>query len=170
MSLGLSSAVFVFFFSSLFGQNPVVQKTGDTNQVVAYDSVRETLTKETQVALHLPVFIPFSDDSRNPVFAILDSADSKGYEIQLAWSADCKGGNSCHLGSIQGSTAPIPTEGRKIPVSLRGGVRGYFVSATCGAFCAEAKIIWSQDGAHYAVGIKAGDEKILLKMANSAIR
>jgi hypothetical protein len=169
MPLSLSSVVLVVVLSGLSWQNPVAQKTV-TNEVVAYDSVRERLTRETQVPLHLPIFIPFTDDSSNPVFAILDSTDPRSYEIQLAWSADCKGGNWCHLGSIQGSTNPISIEGRKIPVSLRGGIRGYFVSSRCYAYCTEATILWSQDGAHYAIGIKAGDEKLLLKMANSAIR
>jgi hypothetical protein len=170
MPLSLSSAVLVAVISSLFRPDPFVQEAEVTKEIVAYTSVRDKLAKETQVPLHLPTFIPFSGDSRNPVFAILDSTDSRSYEIQLAWSGDCTGGNWCHLGSIQGSTNPISAEGRRIPVSLRGGVRGYFVKSRCYAFCTEAMILWSQDGAHYAVGIKAGDEKVLLKMANSAIK
>jgi hypothetical protein len=169
MPLSLSSVVLVVVLSGLFWQEPAAQKTV-TNQVVAYDSIRERLIKETKVPLHLPAFIPFTGDSSNPVFAILDSTDMGRYEIQLAWSADCNGGNWCHLGSIQGSTDPISIEGRKIPVSLRGGVKGYFVSSRCYAYCTDATILWSQDGAHYSIGIKAGDEKLLLKMANSAIR
>jgi hypothetical protein len=34
----------------------------------------------------------------------------------------------------------------------------------------ETVILWSQDGSYYAVGIKAGDEKTVLKMTNSAIQ
>ena len=170
MSLGLSSSILVAVIYNLLGQNPVVQKKGDATEVIAYAHVREKLAKETPVPLHLPTFIPFSGDSNNRVFAILDSTDLRSYEIQLAWSGDCAGGNWCHLGSIRGSLDPIPIEGRRIPVSLRGQVRGYFIKSRCYAFCSEAMLLWSQDGAHYAVGIKAGDEKILVRMANSAVR
>ncbi len=119
MPVGLSAAVLVAVISSPFGRVSVAQRTGDSKNVVAYASVREKLTKETQVPLHLPTFVPFSDDSSYPVFAILDSTDSRSYKIQLAWSGDCKGGNWCHLGSIQGSISPISAEGRRIPVSFK---------------------------------------------------
>ena len=153
----------------IFWQNSSVQKVGDTDALVGYANIRETLPNETRVPLRLPTFIPFLGTAQNPVFSILEKKDLRNYKILLAWAKDCNGGNWCHLGSIQGSADPIPIDGYKVPISLGGGIRGYFVPSHCYAFCTEATIMWRQDGNHYAVGIKGGDEKTVLKMADSAV-
>lgn len=154
---------------SFYWQDSSAQRAGATDALVGYAYIRETLPDATRVPLHLPTFIPFIGDAQNPVFSILEAKDSGSYAIQLAWAADCTGGNWCHLGSIRGSANPIPIEGPGVPVSLHRGITGYFVRSRCYAFCTEATILWTQDENHYAIGVKAGDEKIVVKMANSAI-
>jgi hypothetical protein len=139
-----------------------------------------TVRQKTRVPLRLPAFVPFSDaDNKEEkrgageetLYAILDHANTDSYSIQLAFGKDCEGGNACHVGELGGSTVfhdDYPDQ-PKIPVKLRGGIRGFFVVATCGAHCDDSVIYWSEKKYHYLVALKAGSKKELLQMANSAI-
>jgi hypothetical protein len=140
-----------------------------TDGVVSYRKVKARLEATMNIPLRLPTFVPFSGDPEHPVFAIPQTVSSENYEIQLAWSADCNGGNWCHLGSIEGSSKPFSIDGHRSSVSLHKGIKGSFVASTCDAYCSEARIYWSQDDHYYEVGIKAGHKAPLVKMANSAI-
>jgi hypothetical protein len=74
-----------------------------------FANVRPTLRKATDVPLRLPEFIP-DVSSDNPAYAILESVDRHNYEVQLAWSSDCNGGNACHYGAVRGSINPLLAE------------------------------------------------------------
>lgn len=126
------------------------------------------LKAQTQVPVFLVGDIPNVEQSE-PLYAILASATASGYQILLAFTENCNGGNACRLGSISGQAeAETPSlEGQ--PVALRDGITGYFVEATCGANCSDATLTWEQEGYRYTIGIKAGNEADLVAMANSAI-
>ena len=134
-----------------------------------FANVRPTLRKATDVPLRLPEFIP-DVSSDNPAYAILESVDRHNYEVQLAWSSDCNGGNACHYGAVRGSINPLLAERRKkIPVRLQHGIKGYFVGFTCGAHCDDSSVGWREGEHHYSISLKAGKMRDLVKMANSAI-
>ena len=145
-------------------------KSVSTEKQDVFASVMPELRKQTRVPLRLPSFLPDSGDKDSPVYAILESADPQGYEIQLAWTEDCNGGNACHYGTVQGSvTPPAEDSGRKVPVILAGGIKGYFIDSSCGAHCSDSWVRWSENGFHYSIGIKAEKKRNLVRVANSAI-
>ena len=134
-----------------------------------FGSVRSSL-KGTNVPLRLPTFIPDDGDKHNPLYPILEEVDKHGYEIQIAWTEDCNGGNACHYGTVQGSDSPIAgSDGKRVPVTLERGIKGSFITSTCGAHCDDSSISWSENGFYYYISIKAEDLKRLTKVANSAI-
>ena len=135
-----------------------------------FASVRSSLLQQTQVPLRLPGFLPDDGDKDWPIHAILESASQRGYDIQLAWEEDCTGGNYCHYGYVQGSLDPlVENDGKRVPVILKGGIKGHFIPFTCGAHCDDATIGWSENGYHYSIGLKAGKIKTMIRVANSAI-
>jgi hypothetical protein len=127
------------------------------------------LKQKTQIKILLPKFIPESD-GENPIYAIIEAASPKKYDILLGFSPDCSGGTACRLGllSAEAVTRKTPRLTGK-PVSLAKGITGYFVDFSCGANCSDATLSWRQQGVQYTVGLKAGDRTSLVKMANSAI-
>jgi len=171
----ITSAVFSLLVSlwvipsSLSGVHlrKAAEHPAQTNTVFA--KVKRDLLGKTDVPLRLPSFLPYADRG-NPIYAIVQSVDRASYQIELAWTPDCLGGNNCHYGAVRGSAAPIVEGGgvRK-PILLKGGIKAYFIDFTCGAHCDDAVIDWSESGYHYSVGMKAGKEATLLKIANSAI-
>ena len=149
--------------------SPAAAQTA-VSEVRGYRSVQDELAKRTNVPPRLPTFIPYASDKAVPMFAILESAGDEGYAIQLATSADCLGGNWCHMGEIRGSTRPLDRDGRRTPVVLREGLRGDFIDFTCGAHCDDSEILWNESGYYYSVSMKAANKDTLVKMVNSAIQ
>ena len=127
------------------------------------------LKDQTGLPIRLPVYIPESDGP-NPIYALLQSANASKYEIRLAFTSDCTGGNACSLGSTfaEAITPQSPVLTGKA-VALANGITGYFTDATCGANCSDATLTWEQNSVRYTVAIKAGKVATLVKMANSAI-
>jgi hypothetical protein len=135
-----------------------------------FGDVRPVLQQKTRVPLRLPSYISSSGDKEVTLYAILEVAELSRYEIQLAWDKNCLGGNACHEGTIGGSTDPLVEQNRpKVPVTLKGGIRGYFIDTECGAHCGDSSISWKQGRYYYSIGIKAERKTTLIKMANSAI-
>jgi hypothetical protein len=133
--------------------------------------VLQRLREETKVPLRLPSFIPFSDDLDTPLYSSISYMNDTSYDIELSWSQDCSGGNSCHFGSIHGSKES--QKNRKIiqfNVDLKPGLKGYFSPATCGGTgCTDAVLAWMENGYNYSVTMKAGKKEEMVRMAKSAI-
>jgi len=179
-------AVFLLVSASNFHKSAIAN-TNNQSQLIAQQSKTELhpvfklilpkLKQKTQIQILLPKFIPESD-GENPIYAIVETATQKKYDILLGFSPDCTGGTACRLGVLSGEAVT-----RKTPrltgktVSLAKSITGYFVDFTCGAGCSDATLTWRQQGVQYTVGIKAGDgcanvcdeRTSLIKMANSAI-
>jgi hypothetical protein len=171
--------VFLLVSVSSF-HNSAIANTNNQSQLIAqgqsriqshpvFKSILPKLKQKTQIKLLLPKFIPESD-GENPIYANIEAATQKSYEISLAFSPDCNGASACRLGAVTAEAV-----NRKTPrltgkrVSLAKGITGYFVDFTCGAGCSDATLTWRQQGVQYVVGLKAGDRTSLIKMANSAI-
>jgi len=133
--------------------------------------VKSSLLNQTQVPVRMPVFLPVNEDSNKlHVHAILQSATQRRYEVQLAWTEDCDGGNYCHYGTIRGSRDLLVEENRKrVSVTLNGGIKGYFIPFACGAHCGDSSIGWSENGYHYCISLKAENLKTMIRVANSAL-
>ena len=150
-------------------QTQLIAQQSKTSSYPVFKSILPKLKQKTQIKILLPKFIPESD-GENPIYAIIEAATQKKYEILLGFSPNCTGGTACRLGivSAEAVTRKTPRLTGK-PVSLAKGITGYFVDFTCGANCSDATLTWRQQGVQYIVGIKAGDRTSLVKMANSAI-
>jgi hypothetical protein len=146
------------------------------------------LKAKTRVPLMLPTYIPQED---YPLYITVNAATPTQYELTIGAVENCSGGNYCRYGTISGqkltpSTPSVaqeyaflndpsykPTErspekmGR---VVLANGIKGYFIPYVCGANCDDSKVIWEQKGYRYLVGLKRGDKKAVVQMANSAIK
>lgn len=131
-----------------------------------FSEVLPELAEETQVPVVLPTYVP--TDGSNRVYAVLETADASQYQIILGYTEDCQGGTACRLGTVSAQAATsTPLAGE--PVALANGITGYFTDAVCGANCSDSTLSWEQNGNRYTVGIKAGQQDTLIKMANSAI-
>jgi hypothetical protein len=172
-------AVFLLVSPSSFPQSAVATVNNQTQLIAqgqakiqshpVFKSILPKLKQKTQINILLPKFIPESD-GENPIYAIIETASQKKYDILLGFSPDCNGGTACRLGvlSAEAVTQKTPRLAGK-RVSLAKGITGYFVDFSCGANCSDATLTWRQQSVQYTVGLKAGDRASLVKMANSAI-
>lgn len=134
------------------------------------DAVAKLQNSTKVLPLRLPTWVPYDDDKDNPVFASVASATASGYQVELAWAPDCGGGGACHLGYISGSSSLLEeNKGPKIPVTLSGGIQGYFIDAGCGANCDDSAVYWTEGDNHYSISMKAEIKETLVKMVNSAL-
>ena len=134
-----------------------------------FDHVVPLLREKSRVPLRLPTYLA-TEDEEYPLYAIIETVTPSHYEIQLAFTKDCTGGNACRYGMVAGRTVrPTAKQERGKPVILARGITGYFVDAICGANCSDSTLSWKQDGYLYTVGIKAASIRTLIKVANSAI-
>lgn len=134
--------------------------------------VIEKLRNKTTVPLRFPTRFPGGDADR--LYMTVVSADSDGYEIILGVDPGCEGGNACRYGTLIGTTRPFHQldslkDKHANPLTLSGGVKGYFYNAKCTVFCSDSYVAWSDGRFHYVVGIKAGKRSEVVQMANSAM-
>ncbi|BAZ32248.1 hypothetical protein NIES4074_47500 [Cylindrospermum sp. NIES-4074] len=134
-----------------------------------FRSILPQLKQKTQIRVLLPKFIPESDGEL-PIYAIIETATQKKYDIILGFSPNCNGGTACRLGTVAAEAVTSKTPRlRGKSIVLTKGITGYFEDFKCGANCSDATVTWRQQGVQYTVGLKAGDRTSLVKMANSAI-
>jgi hypothetical protein len=135
-----------------------------------FSQIVPLLLQKTSVPLRLPEYVPYSDDKETKLYSILKVAEPERYSIELTWLQDCDGGNACHVGYVGASKTPFPSERkRRVPVSLAGGIGGFFVGFDCGAHCDDASLDWKEGDYYYGISLKAADKNTLVRMANSAI-
>jgi hypothetical protein len=144
--------------------------TSSAEECDVFQPVRAALIQRTRVPLRLPNLCLAYGESAKTLYAILEDADPSGYEIQIAETKDCPGGNYCHVGTVRGSTSPlVENDGVRVPVSLQRGLKGYFVDFSCGAHCDDSSVGWREDGYYYSVSLKGEKKKTMVSVANSAI-
>lgn len=160
------------------------------NQPIPQQVLSSTISKlkaKTRIPLKLPTFIP---QENYPLYITVNTVTPDQYELTIGTDKDCSGGNYCRYGTISGQrvTASTPSvedeyaflndpsyqpsvrsKEKMGKVALDNGVEGYFIPYVCGANCDDSKVIWEQGGYRYLVGIKSGDKKTVVGIANSAI-
>lgn len=145
------------------------------------------LATKTRVPLLLPAYVPKENYS---LYVTVNTAEPGQYELTIGATEDCSGGNYCRYGIVSGQEITSSTErvddeyaflndpqyqpSERSPekmgrVTLANGIKGYFIPYVCGANCDDSKVIWEQNGYRYLVGLKRGDKKTVVEMANSAI-
>jgi hypothetical protein len=135
---------------------------------IVFDPIKATLQTKTKVPIRLPTYLATENES-HPIYAIIESASARSYEIQLAFTQDCSRGNVCHFGIVSGRDIGVNEDQPKgETVSLANGLTGYFVDATCGAVCSDSTLTWDEGGFRYTVGLKAEKLHTLKKVAESA--
>ncbi|MGM3306926.1 hypothetical protein ACSQ6I_13310 [Anabaena sp. WFMT] len=151
----------------ILAKQQINSKTSQPHPV--FKSILPKLKKQSQINILLPKYIPESD-GENPLYAIIETATKNKYEILLGFSPDCNGGTACRLGIITGEAVT-----RKTPkltgkaIYLANGLSGYFVDFQCGANCSDATLTWRKKAVQYRIGLKAGKQADLVKMAKSVI-
>ena len=159
-----------FSFGYLQALKNAERTDSQAKQHDVFTDLRTLLAAKTSVPLRLPdLHIAFGNQA-DALYAVLENADSSHYEVQVALTKDCPGSNYCHVGTVRGSTAPlVEDEGPRIPVTLEEGIKGYFIDATCAAFCDDSSVGWKEGGYFYSISLKAAKMQTLVKLANSAI-
>lgn len=147
-------------------------------EIVGIGRVTSEAERMTGIPVAVPLELPLLDES-TMLYATLTSEVATEYEINLGFVAGCGGGNSCSYGNLAGKRAnPEKMLGTANfhydlaaakAVDLTNSMKGYFIESTCGAHCDDAKIFWSQNGYLYMIGLKAGSEEEVIRMARSAI-
>ena len=159
-SLGLAMFMLLLLASEIGAQT--------TASGAVFDKVLQPLRERTRVPLKLPSYLA-TESETYPLYAIIMTATSKRYVLQLAFTPDCDGENVCRYGMVSGTVAPRPKRPPGKPVKLMRGIIGYFIDAKCDRTCSDSTLTWQQVGHRYVVGIKAADIDTLRKVANSAI-
>ena len=94
------------------------------------------------------------------------------YRFDIGATRRCGTATACHIAGFRARRGGTPTNTRK--VTLRGGRRGWFRPVRCGASCGPASLQWRQRGVLYTIDGKLGtrrtDRRVLVRLANSAIR
>jgi hypothetical protein len=97
---------------------------------------------------------------------------ARSYSFEIGAIRNCHSATACFVASFSAKRGAKPSNPRK--VELRGGRRGYFRPLSCGASCAAPSLQWVQKGVRYTIeaklGTKSTDRKILVRLANSAIK
>ena len=123
---------------------------------------------KTRIPVLMPDTLPTEID---PLYAS-SFATKKTYFLDLAGAPHCGGATACFEAEIRGEKGGTPF-GPK-PVALARGRHGHFKPLTCGGSCSPPSIAWKERGATYTiqanVGNKHTERRILVKMANEAIR
>jgi len=121
----------------------------------------------TEVAVLLPDSMP---TEHRKVFPSGDGR-RRSWSLSLASRRSC-GADACFVASFTASVRGRPFGTRR--VKLARGRTGRFRPLSCGASCSPPEISWRERGALYSiqadVGTKNTERRILVRMANSAIR
>jgi hypothetical protein len=122
----------------------------------------------TELTVLLPASMP---SERRTLYPSAD-AGRRRYSLELSDIPDCGSATACFEADFRASAKGRPF-GRRA-VQLAKGLSGRFQPLSCGASCSPPSISWRERGALYTiqanVGTRRTERRILVRMANSAIR
>ncbi len=128
--------------------------------------------KAVKGATDVPILVPSRVSAEFTRLYSFGVGRSDSYEFELSSAKRCHGANVCFVAGFTAQRGERPSGAHK--VTLTGGQTGYYEPVHCGASCAPAGIEWRQDGVLYSIqsklGTKSTDRKLLVGLANSAIR
>jgi hypothetical protein len=123
-------------------------------------------------ATKLDVLLPTRMTTEHKRLFSAGSGRARSYHFEIGAVRNCHSATACFVASFRGRRGGKPSNPRK--VTLRGGRRGYYRPLSCGASCAAPSLEWVQGGVLYTIEAKLGtkrtERKILIRLANSAIK
>jgi hypothetical protein len=146
----------------------VAQPARDVNlpQLFAGE-IRDARTR-TEVPILIPDALPsdfrrhFHDGRANPA----------GWTFRIGAVRGCRGASACFIAEFRGREGGTPTNRRSL--RLARGRTGWFRPLRCGASCSPPSIQWRERNALFTIRAKVGtrdtERRLLVRMANSAIR
>jgi hypothetical protein len=164
----MRAALLTTLVALLCAAAPAAAKPIDHDVPAAFAGVLDTVRAKTRVPVLLPDRMPYDDIE---LFAD-GSGRKRAWNLSLAAVEDCGNATACFVANFTARRGGRPFGSRK--VRLRGGRTGRFQPLSCGASCAPPSISWRQHHATYAiqanVGTRRTERRILVRMANQAIR
>jgi hypothetical protein len=122
----------------------------------------------TDVPVLLPEHMPSDFEQHVPS----GFGGPRRWGLEVAAIPNCGGATACFIASFQGRRGGRPFGART--VRLARGRHGKFTPLSCGASCAPPRIEWKERGATYGIQANVGgrrtERRILIRMANEAIR
>ena len=83
--------LFVFLFALFVPALAFAQEASSDG--VIFERVLPRLRQKTRVPLRLPTYLA-TEDETHPLHAIIETATPTRYQLQLAFTPDCTGGNA----------------------------------------------------------------------------
>jgi hypothetical protein len=100
------------------------------------------------------------------------SAGERAWSFEIGAVRDCGSATACFIAQFEGRRGARPSNPRR--VDLVRGRTGHFRPLSCGASCSPPSIQWRERGTLYSiqanVGTRRTERRLLVRMANSAIR
>ena len=100
------------------------------------------------------------------------TASESGWRFDIGAVRDCNGANVCFVAEFRGRHGGRPSNRRAL--TLARGRTGYFRALSCGASCSPPSIQWRERRTLFTIQAKVGtrdsERRLLVRMANSAIR
>lgn len=127
------------------------------------ETIVSTLQQRTQVPIFVPTLVPQQDEIYVSV-----GASAEGYSLSFNVTPECKGETACRFGSLEANRGEeFYTEPSSESVTLANGVRGLYTLVRGPYYT--ALVQWEYQGVLYKAGIKNGQKKDVIALANSAI-
>ena len=128
------------------------------------------LRQGTTIPLRLPPKMPDLGQGNDPLYAIVELAKPTAYSVIIGFTPDCNGASVCRAGTLAARRLPKARAPRGKKVTLVNGVSGSFREGTCAAGCADSVVEWLEGNVQYSVGVKAGSQDDVTKLANIILR
>jgi len=127
-----------------------------------------------RTSVRIPILLPlhlkrFADTP--PLAATINDTSNGGYFL-LVDPRGCENAHACHIYTVTGyPLASSPIAAGHLSVRLVDGTQAFYTHFTCGSSCSDSTLVWdTSTGYRYSVGIKAGNESDLVRLANSMHR
>jgi hypothetical protein len=120
----------------------------------------------------IPVLLPDAMPTEMASLYPSSFAARRSYSLGLAGVPDCGGANACFEADFSARKGGRPYGPRT--ATLARGRHGRFKPLTCGGSCSPPSMEWKERGVTYRIQANVGDKRterrILVRMANQAIR
>jgi hypothetical protein len=131
------------------------------------DEIREAKA-HTPVPILLPDAMPSAFRRHYPE----GRASAAGWTFRIGAVRGCGGASACFIAEFRGRDGGKPTNRRSL--RLARGRTGWFRPLRCGASCSPPSIQWRERRSLFTIRAKVGtkdtERRLLVRMANSAIR
>jgi hypothetical protein len=142
----------------------------DASSIAMYAPTVRRLRTSVRIPILLPLHLKRLADTP-PLAATINDMSNGGYFL-LVDPRGCENAHACHIYTVTGyPLASSPIAAGQVPVRLVDGAQAFYTHFTCGSSCSDSTLVWdTPTGYRYSVGIKAGNESQLVRLANSMHR